>query len=45
VEPGIRERLLKLKGVTEVVVDMTWEPPWTVDRLSAAGRRALGLPE
>lgn len=45
VEPGIRERLLKLKGVTGVVVDMTWEPPWTVDRLSAAGRRALGSPE
>ncbi len=45
VEPGIRERLLKLKGVTEVVVDMTREPPWTVDRLSDTGRRALGLPD
>jgi alkylation response protein AidB-like acyl-CoA dehydrogenase len=40
VEPGIRERLLKLKGVSDVVVDMTWEPPWTVDRLSEAGRFA-----
>jgi metal-sulfur cluster biosynthetic enzyme len=45
VEPGIRERLLKLKGVSDVVVDLTWEPAWTVDRLSDAGRRALGLPD
>jgi metal-sulfur cluster biosynthetic enzyme len=45
VEPGIRERLLKLKGVREVIVDFTWNPPWTVSRLTDAGRRALGLPD
>ncbi|MBX3436996.1 MAG: metal-sulfur cluster assembly factor [Planctomycetaceae bacterium] len=44
VEPGVRERLLKLKGVRDVVVEFTWEPAWTVTRLNAAGRRALGLP-
>ncbi len=42
---GIRERLLKIPGVDEVVVDLTWNPPWTVARLSDAGREALGLPE
>jgi metal-sulfur cluster biosynthetic enzyme len=43
IEPGIRERLLKVKGVRDVVVDFTWNPPWTVARLTDAGRRALGL--
>ena len=44
VEPGIRERLLKVPGIREVVVDFTWNPPWSEARLSDAGRRALGLP-
>ncbi|MEX0675904.1 MAG: metal-sulfur cluster assembly factor [Pirellulales bacterium] len=43
VEEGIRERLLKLKGVRDVVVEFTWEPPWTVARLTDPGRRAMGL--
>lgn len=44
IAPGIRETLLKLPGVRDVVVDFTWDPPWTSDRLSDAGRRAFGLP-
>jgi metal-sulfur cluster biosynthetic enzyme len=44
VEPGIRERLLKLDKVREVVVSATWNPPWTIARATDAGRRALGLP-
>ena len=40
---GIRERLRRIDGVNEVVVNFTWNPPWTIDRLSTAGRRALGL--
>jgi metal-sulfur cluster biosynthetic enzyme len=43
VSEGIRERLLKLEGVRDVVVDVTWNPPWTVSRLTDAGRRAMGL--
>ncbi len=45
IEPGIRERLTKLQGVRDVVVDFTWNPPWNEARLTAAGRRSLGLPE
>ncbi len=44
VEPGIRERVMKLKGVRDVVVEMTWNPPWTEARLTDEGRRVLGLP-
>lgn len=40
---GIRERLLRIDGIRDVVVDSTWNPPWTVARLTAAGRRSLGL--
>ena len=43
VEEGIYERLMRLDGVRRVVVDFTWEPPWTVARLTDAGRRAMGL--
>ena len=38
VEEGIRERLLKLTGVRDVVVDFTWEPAWTSARLTDRGR-------
>lgn len=40
---GIRERLLEIDGVNDVIVKFTWHPAWTIDRLSAAGRRSLGL--
>ena len=40
---GIRERLLKIEGVRDVNVNFTWYPAWTIDRLTAAGRRSLGL--
>ena len=44
VKEGLQERLLKLKGVRDVVVDFTWEPAWNVTRLTEAGRKAMGLP-
>ncbi len=44
ISEGIRERLLRLPGVRDVVVDFTWNPPWTAARLTAAGREAMGLP-
>jgi metal-sulfur cluster biosynthetic enzyme len=40
---GIRERLLQLEGVRDVLVHFTWEPAWTTERLTDAGRRSLGL--
>jgi len=39
----IRDRLLKLDGIREVIVDFTWEPKWSPARLTDAGRRAMGL--
>jgi metal-sulfur cluster biosynthetic enzyme len=39
----VRDRLLKVPGVRQVVVENVWTPAWTSNRLTAAGRRALGL--
>jgi len=39
----LRHRLLQLDGVRDVVVDFTWEPAWTVARLTPRGREAMGL--
>ncbi len=39
----IRERLAQLAGVGSVVVDLTWEPAWTPNRLTDAGREKMGL--
>ena len=43
VEEGIRERVLRIAGVRDVVVEFTWEPAWSVARLSERGLRAMGL--
>jgi len=40
---GIREKLLRLDGVRDVLVHFTWEPDWSIARLTEAGRRILGL--
>ena len=40
----IRERLMQIPGVREVVVEQTWEPAWNSNRLTDSGREKLGLP-
>ena len=40
----IRDRVQQVRGVRDCVVDFTWEPAWTVARLTTAGRKMLGLP-
>lgn len=40
---GQAERVLrKLEGVGEVHVEMVYDPPWSLDRVSEQGRRVLG---
>jgi metal-sulfur cluster biosynthetic enzyme len=40
----IRERLLQVPGVRQVVFEQTWEPAWNSNCLTEAGRQKLGLP-
>jgi metal-sulfur cluster biosynthetic enzyme len=37
----VRDRLLREEGVTEVQINVVWNPPWTVGRMTEAGRDAL----
>ena len=37
----VEERLGGLEGVEEVDVEVVWDPPWTRDRITEAGRAAL----
>ncbi|TFG63859.1 MAG: metal-sulfur cluster assembly factor [Gemmatimonadales bacterium] len=37
----IRDRLLKEADIDSVDVEITWDPPWTADRITERGRRAL----
>ncbi len=39
----LRRKLLQVEGVREVLVDFTWAPAWSLARLSAAGRAAMGV--
>ena len=39
---AVRQALSRLPGVEEVEVEITFEPPWTPERLSEKARRLLG---
>ncbi|MCI4433901.1 MAG: metal-sulfur cluster assembly factor [Thermoplasmata archaeon] len=36
-------KLRKIPGVKDVRIDLVWDPPWSVDRISEEARRLLGL--
>ena len=39
------EQVRALPGVREAAVEIVWEPPWTPNMITSAGRKRLGLPE
>ena len=41
----VQQRLMRVPGVRKVVVEQTWEPHWDSNRVTAEGRRKLGIPE
>jgi FeS assembly SUF system protein len=42
--PGQVEKAVKgVDGVTDVTVDIVWDPPWTRDRMSDAAKLQLGM--
>lgn len=38
---GARAQLLNTEGVEEAEVELVWDPPWTIDRISPELRRQL----
>ncbi|MCI0488807.1 MAG: SUF system Fe-S cluster assembly protein [Blastocatellia bacterium] len=42
--PGeVESRVQAVPGVTDVNVELVWDPPWCTDRMSEAARLELGL--
>lgn len=39
----IREKVGELKGVGEITIDLTFEPPWTPDKMSENAKMQLGF--
>ncbi|MFA5910187.1 MAG: DUF59 domain-containing protein [Vicinamibacterales bacterium] len=39
----VRDRTLKVEGVTDAKVEIVWDPPWTKDRMSDAAKLQLGM--
>jgi metal-sulfur cluster biosynthetic enzyme len=37
-----KQRIEKIPGVGEASVELVWEPRWTPEKLTEAGRKALG---
>jgi metal-sulfur cluster biosynthetic enzyme len=43
IEQQIREVVEGMDGVGDVETELTWDPPWSPDRISAEGRQKLGM--
>lgn len=41
--PEVEEKVRGVLGVKEVVLDLVWDPPWSIDMLSDAARLELNL--
>lgn len=39
----VEEKIRAINGVTDVDVNIVWEPPWTPERMSEAARLELGF--
>jgi FeS assembly SUF system protein len=40
--PEVEAKVGAVEGVRDVKVELTWEPPWTMDRMSEAAKLELG---
>jgi metal-sulfur cluster biosynthetic enzyme len=39
----VRQRIKEIEGVKDVDLELTFEPPWTMEMLSAEARLELGI--
>ena len=39
----VKDNILKLDGVDDVVLNLVWDPPWTKDKMSEAAKLDLSL--
>jgi FeS assembly SUF system protein len=41
--PEVERKIAAVPGVTDVVVELVWEPPWDPSRMTDAARLQLGM--
>lgn len=41
--PEVKEKVKRIPGVLDAVVDLVWDPPWKPDRMSEAAKLQLGM--
>ena len=39
----VKENIMKVEGVSDVTLNLVWEPPWTKDKMSEAAKLELNL--
>ena len=39
----VRSKIAAIPGVQDVQVELTWDPPWSVERMSDAAKLELGI--
>ena len=39
----VKDNIMKIKGVSDVKLNLVWEPPWTKDKMSEAAKLELNL--
>ena len=43
ISEGVRQRIGKIAGVKSANVQVVWDPPWDISRVSEEGKKKLGL--
>jgi metal-sulfur cluster biosynthetic enzyme len=43
IQESIHEAVLRVPGIADVEVELTWEPPWTPERMSEDAKFILGF--
>lgn len=41
----VRERIATALGIKQVNVEITFDPPWSPEKISPEGRKKLGIPD
>ena len=39
----VKENIVQVDGVSDVILNLVWEPPWTKDKMSEAAKLELNL--
>ena len=39
----VKENIMKVEGVSDVILNLVWEPPWDKDKMSEAAKLELNL--